>query len=163
MKTDSKLIENEAHEAWESGDLRKAFELFGQCASKGEAGCMLNLGYFYDEGIGVGQDKIKAMSWYKRAYRKGDSAAASNIAVLYREKGRNDLMIQWFQKSVILGDGDSEVELAKLYMKGIGVRKSLSKSNELLRKAQASKHITEAGREEATELLGALEFEARFK
>ena len=160
MNTDSKSAEMEAHEAWEGGDLSKAYELFCQCASKGEVGCMLDLGYFYDEGIGVAKDKNKAMSWYKRAYRKGDSAAASNIAILYREKGRNDLTFQWFQRSVALGDGDSEVELAKLYMQGVGVRKSLSKAKDLLCKAQASTLITEAGREEATKLLGAPEFEA---
>ncbi len=157
MKTDSKSLEMEAHEAWDGGDLKKAFELFNQCAANGFIGCMLDLGYFYDEGLGVAQDKTKAMFWYKRAYRKGDSSAASNIAILYREQGRNNLMFQWFQRSVALGDGDSEVELAKLYMQGIGVRKSLSKAKELLRRAQASAHITEAGREEATEMLGSLE------
>jgi TPR repeat protein len=154
---DSRSIEIEAHEAWDSSDLKKAYELFSKCAENGLVSCMLDLGYFYDEGVGVEQNKSKAMFWYKRAYRKGDSAAASNIAILYREQGKAKLTFQWFQRSVALGDGDSEVELAKLYINGIGVRKSLSKAKELLRKAQASTHITEAGREEATDILGGLE------
>lgn len=146
-------IELEAHEAWERGDLERAFALFCRCAELGEVGCMLDLGYFYDEGVGVQKDKEKAMSWYKRAYRRGDSAAASNIAILYREYGRPRLERQWFERAVALGDGDAEVELAKLYLQGKGARRSKEKAVALLNSAARSSSITEAGREEAAALL----------
>lgn len=59
-------IELKAHEAWGSGDLNLAFELFSKGACQGSDGCMLDLGYFYDEGIGTAVDKQQAMYWYKK-------------------------------------------------------------------------------------------------
>lgn len=147
-------IELEAHEAWERGDLKRAFSLFRRCADLGQVGCMVDLGYFYDEGVGVRKDKEKAMSWYKRAYRLGNSAAASNIAILYREHGRHQLERQWFERAAALGDGDAAVELAKLYLEGKGARRSKEKAVALLNGAVSSSSITEAGREEAAVLLG---------
>ena len=99
------------------------------------------------------KDEEKAMFWYKRAYRRGDWAAASNIAILYRERGRHRLERQWFERAAALGDGDAEVELAKLYLEGKGTRRSEEKAMALLNRAIRSSHIMEAGREEAAELL----------
>lgn len=145
--------ELKAHEAWEAGNLALAFELFSVCAAQGSEGGMLDLGYFYDEGIGTPQDKEQAMHWYKKAYRLGSSAAASNIAVLYREQGRFSLSAEWFRRAIHLQDGDAEVELAKLLIAGKGVRKSLSAAMEHLLNALVSDRITPAGIEEAEELL----------
>lgn len=153
MKEPAAEIELDAHEAWEKGELERAFSLFRRCAGLGQVGCMIDLGYFYDEGVGVKADKQKAMSWYKRAYRRGDSAAASNVAILYREQGRHRLERQWFERAASLGDGDAQVDLAKLYLEGKGARRSIEKAIELLTKAVHSQLITEAGREEASEIL----------
>ena len=32
-----------------------------------------NLGYCYDEGIGVGKDKKKAVEWYTKAAKQGQT------------------------------------------------------------------------------------------
>lgn len=146
-------IELRAHAAWEDGDLECAFDLFSECAAHGADGCLLNLGYFYDEGVGTSVDKQKAMYWYKKAYRLGSSAAASNVAILYREQGKLQLSAQWFQRSAQLNDGDAEVELAKIYLKGSGVRKSASTAKTYLLNAIASTNITPSGREEAEMLM----------
>jgi TPR repeat protein len=150
-------IEMRAHKAWAAGNLELAFKLFSIGAVQGLDGCMLDLGYFFDEGIGIPIDKQQAMHWYKKAYRRGSSAAASNIAILYREKGRLNYTAQWFQRAARLNDGDAEVELAKLYMAGIGVRKSITAAKTHLTKALATSYITQAGREEAEELMAKLQ------
>ncbi|MEC5385437.1 tetratricopeptide repeat protein [Uliginosibacterium sp. H3] len=146
-------IEQQAFDAWDKGELAQAFDLFSQAVALGLDGCMINLGYFHDEGIGTVQDKEKAMYWYKRAYRKGDSAAASNIAILYRERLRFRQSFQWFERAAEMGDGDAALELAKLYLTGTGVRRSSSGAVRCLQNALSSTHITEAGREEARGLL----------
>lgn len=156
MLSNPNEVEIEAHHAWEQKDHPRAFALFSTCANLGAVGCMLNLGYFYDEGIGTRADKAQAMRWYKRAYRRGSSAAASNIAILYREQRRNRECFQWFVRSAQLGDGDAEVDVAKLYLQGVGVRRSPTLAKEALARALASQRITEAGREEAAALLDAL-------
>jgi TPR repeat protein len=146
-------IELEAHSAWDNGRLRQALQLFQRCADAGLVGCMLNLGYFYDVGIGTRSDKVMAMHWYKRAYRTGDAAAASNIAVLYKEQGKSRLAFGWHARSAALGDGDSSLELAKLCLSGKGVRRSVQSAKKHLRAALSSKLITEASQEEAQAIM----------
>ncbi|WP_158290308.1 tetratricopeptide repeat protein [Ramlibacter sp. WS9] len=146
-------IEEAAHAAWEQGELVQAFRLYRSDAARGGSSCKLNLGYFYDEGIGTRQNKRLARHWYLRAYRAGDSAAATNIAILYRERGRDRMMFKWFRKSSRMGDGDADVDVAKLYLAGCGTGKSIPMAKLHLHNAIASNHITEAGREEAEELL----------
>ena len=115
--------------------------------------CLI-LAIFYDEGIGTVANKKQAMYWYKKAYRLGSSAAASNIAILYREQGRFNLTAQWFRRATQLNDGDAEIELAKLLIAGKGIRKSLPAAKEHLLRALASAYITPDGLKEAEELLG---------
>ncbi|MBX3480694.1 MAG: sel1 repeat family protein [Caulobacter sp.] len=159
---------NAADEAWEDGDLGKAFDLFRQCAELGDVPAMLNAGYFLDEGLGVKPDKAGAMGWYRKAYELGDASAANNIAILHREQ--NDLTgaFEWFGKAVELGDPDANVELAKIHLHGLGVPKSDAKAREHLEKALTFEvdhedaddevvYISEAGHEEAVKLLAKLD------
>jgi TPR repeat protein len=145
-----------AHRAWAAGDVVNARRLFEQAAADGDVGSTLNLGYFHDEGVGGVADKALAMRLYKSAYRRGDAAAASNIAILYREQGRRRLSFQWFARAAKLRDGDAELEVAKLLAAGTGVRKSRRLALLAARRARNSEYITPAGREEAVSLLAAL-------
>jgi len=146
-------IELEAHSAWDNGRRARALQLFQRGADAGLVGCMLDLGFFYDVGIGTRTDKAMAMRWYKRAYRRGDAAAASNIAVLYKEQGKSRLAFGWYARSAALGDGDSSLELARLYLSGQGVRRSIPNAKKNLRGALSSRLITEASREEAQQIM----------
>ena len=107
----------------------------------------------FDVGIGVEVDKSHAMHLYKRAWRWGSQVAANNIAVLYREQNRHQLMFQWFLRAANGGDGDALVELAKCYRGGIGVRKRGQDALRCLASAISSNCITEASREEAQALM----------
>lgn len=148
-------IEDQAHDAWERDDIKSARKLFAKGASLGFVSCMLNLGYFFDEGIGARRNKSTAMIWYKRAYRKGSAAAASNIAILYKEQNRHRLSFQWYRKATELGDGDADLEVARLYFLGCGVRRSLPLAKAHLTKALLpDADITESGQEDAIALLG---------
>jgi TPR repeat protein len=146
-------IEIMAHQAWGKGERKRAFDLFAEGAAMGQVGCMLALGYFYDEGIGIRKNKGQAMLWYKRAYRNGSSAAASNIATLYGEQHRDRLAFQWFRRAAQLGDGDANVDLAKCCLQGKGVRRSIPSAKRYLRAALSSTFVTEAGRDEAAALV----------
>jgi tetratricopeptide (TPR) repeat protein len=162
---------NAADEAWEDGDLKKAADLFRQCAELGDVAAMLNVGYFLDEGLGVKADKSQAMTWYRKAYDLGDASAANNIAILHREKGELTAAWEWFEKAAELGDGDAHVELAKIHLEGLGVPVSEDKARAHLEKALGfpvdpgedsdedaleQDYITEGSHEEATAMLEAL-------
>ncbi len=50
-----------ADKEWDRGKLRSAFRLFRVAAKAGDKGAQLNLGYFYDKGIGVRGDQSAAL------------------------------------------------------------------------------------------------------
>ena len=154
-------IELKAHAAWDMGRAKQALKLFQQGAEAGLVDCMLDLGYFFDVGIGTRADKAKAMCWYKRAYRRGDAAAASNIAVLYQEQGRKRLAFAWYTRSAGLGDGDSSLELARLSLAGIGARRSVPRARRYLKDALGSACITQDSLELAKALMRHLDASAR--
>ncbi|MBI1406144.1 MAG: hypothetical protein GC145_08475 [Caulobacter sp.] len=159
---------NAADEAWEDGDLARAFDLFRQCAELGDVAAMLNAGYFLDEGLGVKADKAGAMAWYRKAHDLGDASAANNIAILHREQNDMAGAFEWFGKAVALGDPDANVELAKIHLHGLGVPRDEAKAREHLEKALSFEvdhedadedviYISEAGHEEAAALLAGLD------
>jgi TPR repeat protein len=96
------------------------------------------------------------MYWYRRAFKGGDSCAASNIAILFRERGSHRHMLHWFRVAAKHDDGDALVEVAKCYLNGHGAPKSKSMAVAYARKALRSSRITLAGREEAVGILSAL-------
>ena len=144
--------EIQAHNAWERGDIAQAHALFVHAVSEGCNGCMLNLGYFYDEGLSQPRSKSTALHWYVQAYRHGDLSAATNIAIIYRERRQWRTMFSWFRKACAAGDGDAELDLAKCFLTGRGTNFSRSRTLKHLLRATRSHHITPAGQEEARAL-----------
>jgi TPR repeat protein len=145
-----------AHNAWEKGDLDHARQCLERGAALGDAEALQGLGFMYDVGEGVPVDKIRAMKLYRRAWRCGSHAAANNIAILYREQGRSRTMFQWFERVARAGDGSAQLELAKCYLSGIGVRRNFEAAIRCLAVASTSVYISEHDREEALGLMSGL-------
>ena len=143
---------NDAHTAWEAGDVKAAFRLFRESALAGDPHSCLNLGYFYDTGLGITKSRTEALRWYRRAYRNGDSAGASNIATVYRAQGRLREAFEWFKRAAAMNDGDAELEVAKCYLDGLGVRKHRGHAIAAIKRALSSSSITEASREQASRI-----------
>jgi len=141
--------------AWDSGDLKKAFRLFLAHVRRGDRTFEINVGYCYDLGLGTRKDRDEAMRWYRRAYARGDSAAASNIATIYRDEGRHTLKFAWYQRAAALGDGDAQLEMAKCHLSGSGAPAHRGKAMTSLRHALKSSRITPDGRDESVRLLDA--------
>ena len=118
--------------------------------------CIHALGYMHDVGEGGPEDKATAMKFYRRAWRLGSHASASNIAIIYRAQGKNRTMFSWWQRVALAGDGSAKLELAKCYLKGVGVRKNKQEALQWLTAAEASSYIAEFEREEAQALLAEL-------
>jgi hypothetical protein len=145
-----------ADAAWNEGDLDTAFARFREAADLGDPHAMLNLGYFHDEGLARPRSRHDAMRWYRRAVRLGDRAAATNIAILFRERSNARSMLRWFTLSARSGDGDAHVELARCHRDGLGARKWPSRAIAHARLAARSTCVTPAGRDEARALLASL-------
>lgn len=145
-----------AHAAEEAGKFDLARQLFERGAVLGCAECMSRLAYLFDVGVGVPADKALAMRLYQRAWRRGSHIAANNIAIPYREQGKLRAMFRWFQKAACTGDGSAQLDVAKCYLNGSGVRRNLQGALRCLSAAQTSDYISEAEREEASKLMEGL-------
>jgi predicted RNase H-like HicB family nuclease len=139
-----------ADKDWEEGKLQSAFRQFLALANAGDRAAQLNVGYFYDLGIGTRCNKVLALYWYRKAYRRGDAAAANNIATIWRDKHKPQRSLAWFRRAVRLGDDGANLGIAKLYLQnGSNLRKAFT----YLTKVCQSDRVSEGEKEEAMRLL----------
>jgi TPR repeat protein len=135
---------------WKRKNLRPALRLFLAAAQAGDKGAQVNVGYFYDKGIGIRRNRSTALYWYKRAYRRGDSGAANNIATICRDEQKMKWALSWFKKAVNLGDDGSNLEIAKHYLRS---EHDPSRAIGYLDKVCRSNRVAEVELEEANRLL----------
>jgi len=134
----------------EKGNLRSAFRLMLTAAKLGDIGAQLNVGNYYDGGKGIQRNRSAALHWYKRAYRRGYSAAAHNIGVLWRNEKQFARALSWFDRAVKLGDSEANLEIGKHYLQ---VEKNPRKAIPFFRRVKPTSWVSQAGAEEAAKLL----------
>ncbi len=86
----------------------KCFQGHLKLAEQGYPLAECQVGYFYYEGLGVGQDLEKAFYWTERAAVHGDRDAQNNLAELFYETGtvveRNiPKVMEWYKKAAEAG------------------------------------------------------------
>jgi tetratricopeptide (TPR) repeat protein len=147
-KADNLFIRACRHE--DDGDSKSAFRLMLAAAKLGDTGAQVNVGNYYDAGIGVRQNRAAAMYWYKRAYSRGYSCAAHNIGIIWRNEKQHRRALAWFRRAVELGDDDSSLDIGKHYLyEGNNPAKAIAHFKRVIR----AKSVTGASVEEATLLL----------
>ena len=156
-------LSNRANAKWDRGDDAGALELFRLAAEKGEIDAFNSIGYFYDHGIGVAQDRDKAFFWYKKAARHGAIVSYKNIGLCYKEKGNIKRAKIWLRKALFahetpkrkLLDGEAAYELAKIYLEN---RTARSKKHCIyyLKLALTTDNITDDSREKVELLIMAI-------
>ena len=103
--------------AWkvlDAGRPSAGFKSLMAAARLGDVASQQMVGYLYDVGRGVRRSRTKAFYWYRRAARRSDPCAASNIGILYKEPGSFRLARFWLKRSNGLGLTDALLDLAKL-------------------------------------------------
>ncbi len=153
---EARLLFQAGDTAEEAGDFSSAKLAFERGAALNDDNCWLRLGYLYDVGRGVETDKLEAMRCYRRAWRRRNTAAANNIAILYRERGAYRLMVRWFERAAGEGDGGAYLDLAKCYRDGVGVGMSPEATTRCLAAAMSSQFISEDERQEAAAMMAVL-------
>jgi len=139
-----------ADPAWKRGKLRVAFRLLLKAAKCGDRAAKLNVGYFYDKGLGTRRDLAAALYWYKRAYRSGDASAATNIGTIWRDERNAKRALAWFQRAVRLGDHGANLEIAKHFLRSDS---EASKAVVYLKRVSDSDLVSESEIQEAKHLL----------
>lgn len=143
--------------AEDEGNFTLARQSFERGAALGDTTCLCRLARMFDLGGGVEADKPMAMRLYQRAWRRDkNTVAGSNIAILYRERSDFRAMFRWWKRVAEEGDGSAQLEMAKCYLNGTGVKRCPQSALRRLAAAVGSDYITEHEREEAQSLLDSL-------
>jgi hypothetical protein len=81
---------------------------FSIASDRGNAAAQVNIGFLYENGLGVARDYSRAMRWYRMAAEKGSAAAQNNIGhmVASGEGVSKDCAIskQWLERAAAAGN-----------------------------------------------------------
>lgn len=137
---------------WSPGKLKLAFKQFLAAAESGDFYAFGIVGSFYDFGTGVKKNSSEALRWYRLAAKSGESFAANNAAVIWRDCGKRANAIKWFKKAIALGDGDANLNLAKMYL----ATNNFVQARHYLRRTCDAAFVTQGSKEGARRLLRSL-------
>jgi TPR repeat protein len=107
------------------GHLAEATKLYRRGAKLGNLDSMLNLGTMLD-GRGPLPKPKEAVYWFKRGIRGGDSTAAYNLAMHYKNRGQQRWYIHWLSIAAQMGDPDAPDELRGLSLTPDRPKRSLT-------------------------------------
>jgi TPR repeat protein len=75
----------DADAAVKKRDYATALRIIRPLAEKGDATAQYNLGVFYDNGLGVTQDHVRALMWFNLAAAQGKEGAATFRDLIARQ------------------------------------------------------------------------------
>ena len=117
---------------YEKQDFDNARLGYEKAAKLGSDSALLQLGFMYDEGLGVDQDYIKAVEFYQQAALLGNASGQFNLAYMYDEGlgVERDYAIarNWYEKSAAQQHPFAENNLGYMYEKGLGVKQDYQKA-----------------------------------
>ena len=126
INVDSKLITLQYVELI-SKDEFKAFEAYLKLAGEGISDAQNNLGYCYQNGIGITKDEKKAFEWYLKAANEGNLYAQYNLGICYQNGigiNKDDKKaLEYYIKSAERGNSDAQNKLGNCYQNEIGTEK----------------------------------------
>lgn len=112
----------------------EAVKIWGDlCDDKDMRSCV-NIGFLYDNGLGVKADKNKAKKFYEKACFGEDWLGCKNLAITYFKNQNFSKAAEIFAKGCELKDGFSCANLGYQYENGDGVVKDELKAIEFYKK-----------------------------
>ena len=117
----------------------EAVPLHRKAAEQGYAGGQFNLGWCYEHGHGVRQDKAKAAKWYRMAAEQGYAEAQFNLGNRYFNgdgvRQAKAEAVKWFRLAAEQGYANAQNNLGVCYKNGHGVRQDKAEAAKWYRKA----------------------------
>jgi TPR repeat protein len=123
----SKVVFDQAAEAYLRKDYISAIGAFQSLAAQGDARGQTMLATMYREGVGVGRDYSQSRYWYRKAADQGVANAQYHLGWMYAEGiGTSSDMPQaivWYQKAAKQGYVKAQYNLGLIYGNGRGVER----------------------------------------
>lgn len=131
---------------------RKAFEIYKECALKGNADAMNAVGMQYRFGLGVDTNYNDAFVWFKRASEAGNTKATYNLGIQYKYGiGCTQDFVAAFNCFKKAADAN---ELAALYAEGYMLYKGLGCNQDYTAAFKLFKKGSHAGKSSCMYFLG---------
>ena len=106
-------------------DYGMALAWYRRGAEAGSADAAFDLGWLYQNGLGVPAEPEQASRWYRRAAEVGHVMAANNLGVLYKNGTgvQRDYAeaLRWYRKAADAGNAEAENNIGVMYEDGLGV------------------------------------------
>lgn len=130
--------------ALERGHYSIAMRAFRTDAEQGNAMAQNNIGYLYEQGLGVGQSYPEAMAWYRKAADQKLPQAQFNIGTLYFygygvERNVREALT-WFRLAAAQKLREAEYMMGLAHFEGQGVRMDPSMALDWFHKAALQGH-----------------------
>ena len=114
-------------------------------AEAGNAEAQNNVGYMYEEGLGVPQNYLLAMNWYRQAADKGLAEAQHNMGMLYHHgygvAENLDEAFRWFKLAADQELAESEYMLALAFENGEGTELDYIEAKRLFLSAARKNYV----------------------
>ena len=122
-------------------DTAKANQLYQESVKKGSSWGYFSLGDNYYYGIcGVKEDMKKAVAYYEKALKMGETDAAVRLARYYVYKGDTKKAWKYVSEGMKWGDPDAVTAAIEFYWSGVGVPEDEAKAQHLLDSLLAEHH-----------------------
>lgn len=125
-------------------DYQKAYEIFSECANKGDAASKFFLGNMFEKRCNIGfgvLNNINAEVYYVNAWKSGHWRSAMALIRIYSNTKSFTKVIQIYEELMQKGYPFAYRNMATMYLNGHGVLKSPEKALELYEKAARSKDL----------------------
>ena len=114
--------------AHDAGNYDTALREWEPLAEQGNIEAQYNLGFMYDNGQGLTQDKAEAVKWYRLAAEQAHGDAQLNLGAIYRNGiGVPQDFVEaanWYRLAAEQGNAIAQDNLGILYYFGDGVTQS---------------------------------------
>ena len=108
---------------------RSPLEDLTRCAEQGHAGAQSALGFKYARGVGVPEDDVEAVCWYRLAAEQGLATAQLSLGTMYNNgEGvpEDDAeAVRWYRLAAEQGYDNAQGLLGLMYERGEGVPEDL--------------------------------------
>lgn len=135
---------DEGFAAFQKKDYAAALKEWQPLAKQGNVAAQFNLGYMFQNGLGVKKDSTKAAEWYLKAAEKSDAEAQFKIGQLLLDgqgvKKNEAKAAEWFKKSAEQGNAEAQAYLGDLFKNGQGVAKNPTEAASWYLKAAEQGH-----------------------
>jgi hypothetical protein len=134
-QADTAALYEDAYRAYDLGDHRRARALALEAAAAGHVRASTLAAYLLERGLGGPRRDEDARALYQAAAVAGDADALLALGIMARDS-RGGLApneaAEYFENALGLGREDARVELAMLYIDGVGVEPDLARARVLL-------------------------------